>query len=71
MYTRGQGSPLAQSFIGYMSNGDISHLFSSFGLRYLTDIPLDIRNKHVLEAVVLQKIWEGCYGREGSPSCSA
>jgi hypothetical protein len=23
------------------------------------------------ETVVLQKIWEGCYGREGTPSCSA
>ncbi|MBA2287784.1 MAG: substrate-binding domain-containing protein [Ktedonobacteraceae bacterium] len=50
MYTRGQGSPLAQSFIDYMSGDAIAHLFSRFGLRHLTDIPLDIRNKHVLEA---------------------
>ena len=25
----------------------------------------------MLMEVVLQKLWEGCYGREGSPSCSA
>jgi len=50
MYTRGPGSPLAQSFIGYISTDDIAQLFSRFGFGHLNDIPLDIRNKHVLEA---------------------
>ena len=50
MYTRRQGSPLAQSFISYMSSVALSDLFSRFDFGHLTDIPLDIRNKHVLEA---------------------
>lgn len=53
MYTRGQGSPLAQSFIDYMSGTAVYHLFSRFGLFHLTDIRLPIRNKHVLEGSTL------------------
>ena len=49
MYTHGQGSSLAQSFIGYMSGTAVSPLFSRFGLFHLSDVPLSIRNKHVLE----------------------
>ena len=49
MYTRGQGSPLAQSFIGYMSGTAAYPLFSRLGLFHLADVPLPIRNKHVLE----------------------
>jgi phosphate transport system substrate-binding protein len=49
MYTRGQGSSLAQSFIDYLSGTAVSPLFARFGLFHLTDVPLPVRNKHVLE----------------------
>jgi phosphate transport system substrate-binding protein len=50
MYTRGQGSPLAQSFLNYMYSDVASNLLSGFGLLHLADIPQDTRNHHVLEA---------------------
>ncbi len=49
MYTRGQGSPLAQSFINYASGSAASAVFSHFGFFHLNDIPMALRNKHVLE----------------------
>jgi len=49
MYTRGQGSPLAQSFINYVSGSAASAVFSHFGFFHLNDIPMAIRNEHVLE----------------------
>jgi phosphate transport system substrate-binding protein len=50
MYTRGQGSPLAQSFINYMYSDLASNLIANFGFLHLADIPQNIRDKHVLEA---------------------
>lgn len=49
MYTRGQGSPLAQSFLNYMSGDEISGQLSQFGFLHLSDIPQSIRDQHVLE----------------------
>ena len=49
MYTRGQGSPLAQAFINYMYTDVANRLLPHFGLLRLNDIPQDIRDKHELE----------------------
>lgn len=49
MYTRVQGSPLVQSFIDYVSGTAASALFARFGFFHLNDIPVMIRNNHVLE----------------------
>jgi phosphate transport system substrate-binding protein len=45
MYTRGQGSPLAQAFINYMYSDVAQKLLSKYALLRLTDVPLDIRQQ--------------------------
>lgn len=49
MYTRGAGSPLAQSFLSFMGSSTGEQLLSHFGFLSLTDVPQDIRQQHVLE----------------------
>ena len=45
MYTRGQGTPLAQAFINYMYSDVAQKLLSQYALLRLSDVPLDIRQK--------------------------
>jgi phosphate transport system substrate-binding protein len=45
MYTRGQGSPLAQAFINYMYSDFAQKLLPLYAMLRLTDVPLDIRQK--------------------------
>ena len=50
MYTRGPGSPLAQSFLNYLYSYVTGKPLSRLGLLHLSDVPQDIRDKHVLES---------------------
>src|SRR5262249_34456271 len=45
MYTRGQGSPLAQAFINYVYSDAAQKLLSQYDLLRLTDVSQDIRQK--------------------------
>lgn len=49
MYTRGAGSPLAQSFINFMSSDVVSQEISRFGFLHLSNIPQNVRDQHILE----------------------
>jgi phosphate transport system substrate-binding protein len=49
MYTRGQGTPLAQSFINYVLSHEESYLIPQFGFLNLNDVPQNVRTQHALE----------------------
>ena len=48
MYTRGAGSPLAQSFINFISSDVVSQEILRFGFLHLSDIPQNVRDQHIL-----------------------
>lgn len=50
MYTRGQGSLLARSFINYISSDAVDELVSRLDFLHLNDIPQSIRDQHIREA---------------------
>ncbi len=49
LYTKGPGSPLAQSFLAYLSGDVTTHLLSRFALLPLTALPQRIRDAQLFE----------------------
>ena len=49
MYTHGQGSPLAQSFINYVLSEAVSSQLAHFGFLNINDIPQGVLEQHVRE----------------------